>query len=364
MLNIFKLKIPLLFAVILMANSLSFAQVKPGEPQFIGPIDYQLPPPMSDEEKLRLELAERIETPIEVPQLLFKSYLLPHLKKTGNTQYTSLKEVGDNQSLEGWLLLEIERAMQYNELNYAADLHNLLACEYFRLGNVENSFNFFERALLLKTELKAMDDISLIQFNIGKAYEFMEDYPCALNTFSNVLSHAKRTGNKLEQLYASMHMASIKAKGGSYFEAERDLIHHILPGFKSLRSKRGENGRIEAYIVLSQVYLLQDRYPETQWFLLQAREIVEKEGLNQWMPEIVFNLAQTKKESGNYDIALLEYEMAQEMAEEKDLLVMQLAIQEAMGHIYNEAGQFKEALEALNRYDSLKNQIISMEYPQ
>lgn len=345
-------------------NSKSFSQDLVTDPNFIGPIDYTLPPPMSDEEKLKLELSERIELNIEIPALLFKTYLLPNLKKTGKTEYSSLKEVGGLQSLEGWLLLEIERAMQFNQLNYVADLQNLLACEYFRLGNVENAFNFFERALLLKTELKAANDISLIQFNIGKTYEFIEDYPCALNTFSNVLSHAKKTGNRLDQFYASMHMALIKAKGGSYFEAESDLIHNILPGFKGLRSKAGENGRVEAYMVLSQVYLLQERYPETQWFLLQAREIVQNENLIQWLPEIVFNLAQTKKESGNFDIALLEYDLAKEMAEEKDLLVMQLAIQEALGYIYNESGQFKEALEALNRYDSLKNQIISMEFPQ
>lgn len=331
---------------------------------FIGPMDYQLPPGPSKEELMQKELEERMaKMELELPKLLFKSYLLPSLKKTGPNSLIALQQVGEQQSLEGWLLMEIERATLLEDWDNAADLQNLLACEYFRMGSLNHAFSFFERALTLKTELNDHNDIALIKFNLAAAYEFTEDYDCARSLFGSVYQEAKRRGNKLQQGYAMMHMAQVKSKVGSYAEAETDLIQTILPLFKSLKSPLGEAGRLETYYTLSNVYMMQDRYPESQWFLLQAREIAEKQGFKSWMPEIIFSLAQVKKSSGNFDVAILEYNEASELAQNEQFLVMQLAIQDALGYIYNESGKYKEALEALNRYDSLKNQVISMEFP-
>lgn len=332
---------------------------------FIGPMDYHLPLPPSRDEIMQKELEARMASmELELPKLLFKAYLVPYLKKTGNSAYIALNQIGKKQSLEGWLLMEIERATLLENWDYVSDLQNLLACEYFRMGNTTDAFSFFEQALTLKIELKDQNDIDFIKFNIASAYEYTEDFTCALSLFGSIYQEAKRHKNKYQQAFSLMRMAQVKAKGGSYNEAESDLIHTILPLFKSINSSLGEQGRVEAYYTLSNVYMLQERYPETQWFLLQAKEIAEKQGFKLWLTEIIFNLAQTKKSSGNFDIAIREYQEAKVLAEQEELLVMQLAIQDALGFIYNEAGQFKEALEALNRYDSLKNQVISMEFPQ
>src|SRR5690606_22550689 len=103
---------------------------------------------------------------------------------------------------------------------------------------------------------------------------------------------------------AMMELALVKAKMGATSEAEQDIIRKVVPLF---RRARNESGRASAYRMLADIYSLQHKYPEAQWFLVQAKTIVDKEGITDQLPEIIFNLAETKKHSGNPQVAIEEY---------------------------------------------------------
>src|SRR5690606_41587449 len=59
---------------------------------------------------------------------------------------------------------------------------------------------------------------------------------------------------------------------------------------------------------------LQHKYPEAQWFLVQAKTIVDREGISEQLPEIMFHLAETKKYAGNPRVAIEEYKVASDLA--------------------------------------------------
>lgn len=328
---------------------------------FIGPRDYRLPPPATADELFANQYAEYFEKEVEISKMLQKEDFLAQWRYTGNSEFTKARSIGPKQSTEGWLLLEILHAQQFENLDHMADMQHLLAWEYFRLGQMEQAFQYFEQALLTKTELNKTQDIMVIHHNLAAMYEFTNDLVCAQNSYEKIHQHAIKRQDRLQQAHSLLKLAMIKARKGHFHEAEEDIIRKIVPLYRTIRTAQGDIGRILAYYVLADVYTLQDRYPEAQWFLLQSRELAREKNHSEWLPNIIFGLAETKNSSGNRMVAIDEYKEADQLAKQSNLLVMQLAIQEALGNIYHEFGNHKEALEALNRFDTLKNQLLLQE---
>lgn len=342
--------------------------IKKYDPKFdgIGPPVYFLPPPPTEEELMSRELENRPPETIAIPRMLSKAAILNGLKPTGNKGTTDpTRFSGDAQSREGWLLMEDERLTELGKMDELADIHHLLACEYFRVGATEDAFAFFEKALTTKIALKKEADILAIQYNLGALYEYIDDLTCAMGLYEQIYRDAIRRSNRLQQADALMRIALVKAKNGHHYEAEQELIRTVIPMYRQIRNEAGDIGRIVSYQTLADVYRLQDRYPEAQWFLLQSRDIVEEKGLSYYLPDIIFALAEVKKSSGNTLVAIEEYRLADQLVNNRgsNSLVMRLAIQDALGSIYHQSGQLKEALEALSRYDYLKEQLLSIDFP-
>jgi tetratricopeptide (TPR) repeat protein len=205
--------------------------------------------------------------------------------------------------------------------------------------------------------------IQTIDFNLGLLHLFKENLSQAHALFARVLDQAKSDQNKELQGLLMCKLAYVKAKQGRYHEAEQDIIVRVVPHFRQLKSSAGYKGLVEAYMTLSDIYRLQNRHPEAQWFLLQAREVVNTHHLRQYMPDIVFALAEVKKVSGNTEVALDEYRMVEKMLDGRsDSLLMHLAILDAISAIYHRHGEHEEALHALDQFDRLKTQLISSDF--
>ncbi len=290
--------------------------------------------------------------------MLQKQDYLTQWKYTGDSQFTLAREIGERQSVEGWLLMEIDHSERLGNRDQMGDMQHLLAWEYFRLGQTETAFSYFEKALATKTALNKTADIITIHYNLAALYEFANQLRPAQQSYQKILDYAVHNREKSTQGYATLRLALIKAKNGAFHEAEQDIIQKVLPLYKGIRGSEGDLGRILAYYVLAEVYTIQNRYPEAQWFLLQSRELAREKNHPEWMPSIIFGLAETKNSSGNRSVALEEYKEADQLAKQSNLLVMQLAIQEALGALYHEFGDYKEAMEALNRFDTIKNQLL------
>lgn len=341
--------------------------IKKYDPNFkgIGPEVYFLPPPATAEELLLRELKNRTHETLSIPDMLSKANALSGLKGTGNMGTNPEILSGQKQSREAWLLLESERLSVLGKLDDLSDIYHLLGCEYFRIGAMDDALGFFEKALTGKMALKKEDDALAIQQNIAALYEYTGDIHCAWTHYDALFRDAIRKNNRLLEANMRTRKALLTAKRGNHYEAEQEIIRTIIPLYRQIRSEAGDIGRILAYRTLAEVYMMQKRHPEAQWFLLQSKEIIDQKGLNYYLPDILFALAEVKKSSGNTTIAIKEYLWADELIHErgKDSLVMRLAIQEALGSIYHQSGQIKEALEALNRYDYLKQQLISLDFP-
>lgn len=299
----------------------------------------------------------------EVDSALVEAYVkrmqfYHRLELTGHdgvfVKYVPIQEA-QASSIEGRLLLAANYHVASNNLNALADVQNRLAMEYMAIGTVDYAIEFFERAIRAKKALNNMADWEVITHNLAVAYEYLGQLDKAYALRKGLYERARETGNNRDQAHALMELALIKAKKGVWDEAEHDIIRKVVPLYRRVRD---EAGRAAAYSALAAIYTLQQKYPEAQWFLVQAKTIVDQEGLADQLPEIMFHLAETKKSAGNPQVAIEEYKVASGLAKKDHRIGMQLAIQDALGNLYHEAGDYDGAALALNQYDALKNMLF------
>jgi len=321
----------------------------------IGPKVYFLPPPKTEAELLDDRYAEKEVDSALVEEYVKRMQYYHRLELTGNgdvaVKYVPIRE-SQASSVEGKLLMAADYNAASNNLNLLADIQNRLAMEYIAIGTVDYAVEFFEKALQTKKSVRNMDDWETISQNLAVAYEYLGQLDKAYVLRQELYERAVKNRDNRDQANTLMELALIKAKRGGWSEAERDIIRKVVPLFRRVRD---EAGRASAYRMLAAIYTLQHKYPEAQWFLVQAKTIVDREGIAEQLPEIMFHLAETKKYAGNPRVAIEEYEVASDLAKRDHRFGMQLAIQDALGNLYHEAGDYDGAALALNQYDMLKN---------
>jgi len=329
----------------------------------IGPEVYHLPPPKTEEELLDDRFAEKEIDSAVVDEYVNRMKYYHRLVVTGNgnvaAKYMSVTEA-QAASVEGKLLIAADRNNMVTDAGLLADIQNRLAMEYVALGAFDLAVEFFEKAMRAKQATNNMADWEVITHNLAVAYEYLGQLDKAQGLRQQLYDRAVKARDNSHQARALMELALIKAKQGFSQEAERDIIRKVVPLF---RRGRDEAGRASAYRTLAAIYTLQNKYPEAQWFLVQAKTIVDREGITEQLPDIIFNLAETKKHSGNPRVAIEEYKVANDLARKDHLMGMQLAIQDALGNLYHQAGDYDGAALALNRYDTLKNILFRGEKP-
>ena len=329
----------------------------------IGPEVYHLPPPKTEEELLDDRYAEKEIDSAVVDEYVNRMKYYHRLVMTGNgnvaAKYMPVTEA-QASSTEGKLLIAADHTNMATNVSLLADIQNRLAMEYVALGAFDLAVEFFEKAMRAKQTTSNMIDWETIAHNLAVAYEYLGQLDKAHDLRQQLYDRAVKMRNNSHQARALMELALIKAKQGYSSEAERDIIRKVVPLF---RRGKDEAGRASAYRTLAAIYTLQNKYPEAQWFLVQAKTIVDREGITEQLPEIIFNLAETKKHSGNPRVAIEEYKVANDLARKDHLMGMQLAIQDALGNLYHQAGDYDGAALALNRYDTLKNILFRGEKP-
>lgn len=329
----------------------------------VGPKVYFLPPPKSAEELLDDRYADK-----EIDSTLVEEYVarMKYYHRMGITGEAAMISkylpiaIAHAESVEGKLWLEIAYAEKLGRENLVADLENRLGMEYLATGAYDYALEFFEKAMATKRQNNQVSDWETIANNLAITYEYLGQLDKAHALRQDLYNRALKANNNSKQAHAMMELAMVKAKQGFSQEAEHEIIRKVVPLF---RRARNEAGRAEAYRTLANIYNLQGKYPEAQWFLVQAKSIVDKEGIADQLTDIIFSLAENKKQAGNPRVAIEEYKVADDLARKGNIVGMQLAILDALGDLYHQAGNYSEAAVTLNRYDTLKNILFNGEAP-
>src|SRR5690606_5083119 len=98
-------------------------------------------------------------------------------------------------SVEGNLLIEIDRFATLGSANMVGDLQNRLAMEYLAVGAYDYAVEFFEKAMRAKQEANQTSDLDAIGHNLAVTYEFMGELAKAYSLRKELYDKAVKARN-------------------------------------------------------------------------------------------------------------------------------------------------------------------------
>ncbi len=318
----------------------------------IGPRVYNLPPPKSKQELLsELYQQKQAEAP-EISSLLDQEQLLNSLRETPAAG-TRLKGATTDKALQSL----IRAHLNAGNITAAGDAQNSLGIQFTRQGDTSGAEILFTDALAGKLKGSEYPAAVVILHNLALLNRHTGNTAASSAYFSKAEEIARKLRDKTAQADATVGLAMEQARSKNYGEAERMIIRKAIPLYKSAHNRLGH---IRAFSTLGTIYEMQQKYAQASWFYLQAKGLMDASDIRpEEKARIFFNLANVKQLTGDATLAILDYKAAENIARQNNLLTLQLEIQDALGNIYHETGDYTAAVLALNAYNDLKQQVIS-----
>lgn len=319
----------------------------------IGPEVYLLPQPRTKKELVTDSFKEisGFQDTIE-RQFLFER-LLDHYQKTSAAESTKLL-FNQSTSTEQWNNL-IETALSKRDINTATSLMNAYAQKALLNHEIQHSVSILEAALDLTQKEKNTDDIQTIQANLSAILFFNKEFQKAGRFEEAYYSRAVEEKLVVNQAKSLLKIALIQAYDKDYKSAENTIIRKAIPLFN--KAKDFEN-KINAWVILAEIYQLQNKHTEAQWFLIQARTLAETKKLDQQLPQIEYMLGLSKYIQNNLKISKEELTRALDLAKKKEKPYLELAALEKLGQINVKQNKIDDAEKQLKEYWNLRNQLF------
>lgn len=324
----------------------------------VGPEVYFLPSPRTREEVL----AEQVETlkhkysqiaPFNdtIQRALLHQNLVKRYESTENASFINNYITTNPIKLNDWEKTVNNLALNNDEY-FVAGLLNEIAKQYI----IQNESTKAETILQKALEISPNDSFSTtIEENLSALYFYNKKYREAIILEENKYKNALSAKSSLEQGMILVKIAKLHAYNNNCNLAEETVIKRAIPLFNRLKDN---NNKINAWVELAEMYQINNRYTEAQWFLIQAKELAEENNIKAYDLKIEYHLGYAKFQQKNYNVSRKELETAMGYAlQEKNQLIVLSSLQMLAQISYNQR-KFTEAEEILNSYIALKKQIF------
>jgi len=317
----------------------------------IGPKVYILPLPRTLKEEMIDTYKEIVDFQDSIINSLKHQRLLSYFQKTTN-QHKINSIVPDSSTVSE------ETAKQYIEQNnhpivYA--LYNGFALDYLEQHQNVKALEALRIALSHAQSSNNQDDIAIIQSNIASAYLLTGKLEEAGPLENAYFVHAQKNKELADQASSQTRIALIEAYKKNYKAAENTIIRKAIPLFNNSKFYAG---KIEAWMILAEIYRSQNKHTEAQWFLIQARDLAKKQELHDNLAMIEYMLGSSKMIQNNFKVAKNELELAWNLATDGSNKHLQMAIAEQLGRANVNLGDYDAAKDYLERYWELRNTLF------
>ncbi len=227
------------------------------------------------------------------------------------------RHMGDYPAaLENYMRAYQLREEAGNKSGMAAVLNNI-GVVYQRLGQSDQALDFYQKALLIREEGGRKDAIAILLNNMGMIYREQDRHEEALASYFRSLAINEQLGNKL---------------------SEAKVLHNI-----------------------SSVYSEQGALDQAASYEQRAFELREEIGDRRGVVSSLLSLARLDQQRRAYGTALTRLLRARTLAEEINSQVELREVLQALSEIYAETSRYREALEAFQEYERVKNEIFGEE---
>lgn len=327
------------------------------DPNFkgVGPEVYVLPAPRTKEEHIRDSYVKILPFQDSIYQALQFQRLLTAFQSTSN---------------EGLVLQTLQpipsTTQQWNQVidsNIKADNHALaygILNEYakIRLQKKETSAanSILESALKEAQSTIYTQDIGVIQSNLSQLFFYNKEYVKAGLYEEAYYNQAVKDKNIVDQAHSLVQIARIQAYDKDYKSAENTIIRKAIP---LMNKAKDYEGKIKGWVTLAEIYQIQNKHTQAQWFLIQAQTLATTKNLSNELAEIEYMLAYSKFIEKNYRISKNELITALELAKKENNKVLQLTIIEHLGRIYLQENKIDDAEDQLTEYWIIRKDLFN-----
>lgn len=320
----------------------------------IGPEVYVLPAPRTKEEMLRDTYAEILSFQDSIQQAIVYQRLVSDFKSTNNEGLVKTIVNPLPKDELTWNTV-IETNIQHENYGIAYGLLNAYANQSLSIEQINRAINLLESALQQVNKQQNTHDRGIIQSNLSSLLIYSKKFIEAGNYEEAYYQQAVKDKSIVEQAESLVKIAKIQAQDRDFKSAENTIIRKAIPLFN--KSKHYE-GKILAWQELANIYQMQNKHTEAQWFLIQARDLAETKKFPNELAEIEYMLASSKFIQKNYNVAKKELDRANDLARKENNKLLQLAIVEKLGRINMIQHNIDDAAENLEHYWALRAELF------
>lgn len=317
---------PLLFIISALWTNNTLAQTNVKHPakynkEFsgIGPEVYVLPPPKTKEEILQDQYSTKRTEQVTLIQLIDKLELSDRLKRINNE-------------------------------NLPAGTLKLLN------GDFDEARNLFIDSL---NTYKLHNDVSnqqVVLQNLAILEEQSGNFLTSLGYYDELLDLAKKTKDIQREGLLNLSIALLQAKLGNYSVAHNLIIKRSFP---LLQKAKYFPDVVNALNTLAAIKESEEKFTEAKWIYLQAIDVATIYKDEQGLAQSLFNVARLKTRIGDSILAIPDYKLAKELAIKYGMNALLVEIEDSLGDVYLDSGNYTEAALALSSYNILKSEFIN-----
>lgn len=318
----------------------------------IGPRVYFLPAPRSKAAILQDQIDELSPFTDTLTHAMLFQDLIQDFENTAN--YEEVRNILEsNQVNLNNLSAYISTQKETND--EASALFNEIAKIYMLQHEFSKAeFILIEGIKIAESKEKINDKLTL-QNNLIAIYLYNKDYAKAKYLTEELIKENKKNKSGTENGKTLVTLAKVQALTDDLKTAELTILRKALPIFD--KNKDYEN-KIKSWIALAQLYILNKKYPEAQWFLIQAQELAEKRNIPQYNSTIEYLLGSSKFYQSNFIFSKKELQKAFQLAKQADDKYLQLMTSQMLAAVNVKLNETTEAEEFLKTYWSLRNQLF------
>lgn len=317
----------------------------------IGPEVYILPLPRTLKEEMIDTYQEISLFEDSIHTALQHHRFLSYFQKTSNQEKTNTIFPDSLKLSEMMIKPYIEQ--KNHPIVYA--LYNRLALVYLQQNRVKNASEALQNALSHAQIINNQNDIAALQSNMALIYIITGKLEEAGLLENEHLVHAQKSKDLPNQATSYTRIAQIEAYKKNYRAAENTIIRKAIPLFNKSKSY---SGKIEAWIMLAEIYRNQNKHTEAQWFLIQARDLAKNQNFTENLALIEYMLGSSKIIQRNYKVAKTELEQALSLVKNTSNPYLQIAIVEQLGQANVKLGDYEMAKKYLIQYQHLYNNLF------
>lgn len=320
----------------------------------VGPTIYFLPLPRSKEDVLVDDLDKLDDFNDAIRQAFLYQDLLKSFAQTAN--YAEVAEIIKVKAIaaEDWHKVSQDQ-LDSNNQEVAIGILNALAKQYILKQETDKAELLLTKALDIATQEEKIADIDIVLSNLSSVYFYNKNFLEAGKTEEAYYKAAILEKSIINQGKSLVRIATILAFDKDYNAAESTIIRKAIPLFNKAKDY---DSKINAWVKLAKIYQLNNRHPEAQWFLLQAKELSALKNITTYNTDIEYMLGYSKFIQNNLIVSQKELTGALSLAQKEGNKYIELSAIQLLGQISTKQNRMLEAEQFLLSYWKLRNELF------